>query len=144
MYASLSRFFLVPGSRSTFPDADPDPAKWYGSETLIKNDFFNRVFIFKSHFSWKTVYIRITFVKRICWHYFLVFLYNWRSLVKPPCYQVLFGPYAVPDEWGKQDAELIILVPRGRGKHKHIRGAVKKRNLHSTKGGGKCLFGLLP
>ena len=29
-------FFLVPGSRSTFPDADPDPdhAKWYGFETL--------------------------------------------------------------------------------------------------------------
>ena len=27
-------FFLVPRSRSTFSDADPDPAKWYGSETL--------------------------------------------------------------------------------------------------------------
>ena len=27
LYASLSRFFLVSGSRSTFPDADPDPTK---------------------------------------------------------------------------------------------------------------------
>ena len=29
-------FFLVLGSRSTFPDADPDPGQWYGSETLMK------------------------------------------------------------------------------------------------------------
>ena len=38
LYASLSRFFWVPGSRSTFPDADPDPdpAKLYGSETLAQ------------------------------------------------------------------------------------------------------------
>ena len=29
-------FVLVPGSRSTFPDADPypDPAKWYGSDRI--------------------------------------------------------------------------------------------------------------
>ena len=27
-------FFLVPGSKSAFPYTDPDPAKWYGSETL--------------------------------------------------------------------------------------------------------------
>ena len=29
-------FFWVPGSRSTFPDTDPDPGQWYGSgsETL--------------------------------------------------------------------------------------------------------------
>ena len=38
MYASLSRFFLVPGSRSTFPEVDPDPAKWYGSNLIrIRN-----------------------------------------------------------------------------------------------------------
>ena len=31
LYASLSRFFLVPGSISTFPEAeaDPDPKHWY-------------------------------------------------------------------------------------------------------------------
>ena len=29
-------FFWVPGSRSTFPDADPDPAKWYGSGQMIR------------------------------------------------------------------------------------------------------------
>ena len=34
LYASLSRFFLVPGSRSTFPEVDPDPAKWYGSDRI--------------------------------------------------------------------------------------------------------------
>ena len=41
LYASLSRFFLVPGSRSTFPDADPDPdpAKWYGSDRIRNTDF---------------------------------------------------------------------------------------------------------
>ena len=27
LYASLSLFFLVHGSRSTFPDADPDPGQ---------------------------------------------------------------------------------------------------------------------
>ena len=29
-------FCLLPGSGSTFPEVDPDPAKWYGSgyETL--------------------------------------------------------------------------------------------------------------
>ena len=26
--------FFVPGSRSTLPDADPDPAKWYGSDRI--------------------------------------------------------------------------------------------------------------
>ena len=26
-------FFLVPGSRSTFPEADPDPAQWYGFDS---------------------------------------------------------------------------------------------------------------
>ena len=32
-------FVLVPGSKSAFPDTDPDPdpAKWYGSETLLIN-----------------------------------------------------------------------------------------------------------
>ena len=28
------KFILVPGSRSTFPDADADPAKWYGSDRI--------------------------------------------------------------------------------------------------------------
>ena len=38
-YASLSRFFLLPGSGSTFPEVDPDPVRLYGSEseTLITN-----------------------------------------------------------------------------------------------------------
>ena len=27
-------FFLVPGSRSTFPDTDPDPGQWYGSDRI--------------------------------------------------------------------------------------------------------------
>ena len=29
-------FFLLPGSRSTFPDTDPDPdpTKWYGSDRI--------------------------------------------------------------------------------------------------------------
>ena len=45
-------FFLVPGSRSTFPEADPDSAQWYGSgsvsgsETLI---FFSNVLHKTSH-----------------------------------------------------------------------------------------------
>jgi len=33
-------FVLVPGSKSTFPDTDPDPdpAKWYGSDRIrIRN-----------------------------------------------------------------------------------------------------------
>ena len=33
LYASLLRFFLHPGSR-TFPEVDPDPTKWYGSEAI--------------------------------------------------------------------------------------------------------------
>ena len=35
-YESLSLFILLPGSGSTFPEVDPYPAKWYGSETLMK------------------------------------------------------------------------------------------------------------
>ena len=27
-------FVLVPGSKSAFPDTDPDPAKWYGSDRI--------------------------------------------------------------------------------------------------------------
>ena len=27
-------FYLVPGSRSTFPEVDPDPAQWYGSDRI--------------------------------------------------------------------------------------------------------------
>ena len=38
-------FMMVPGSRSTLPDADPDPdpAKWYGSDRIrIRNtDYIN-------------------------------------------------------------------------------------------------------
>ena len=31
-------FFLVPGSRSTFPETDPDPGEWYGSGRIrIRN-----------------------------------------------------------------------------------------------------------
>ena len=36
-------FFLVPGSRSTFPDTDPDPdpGQWYGSDRIrIRNTGF--------------------------------------------------------------------------------------------------------
>jgi len=31
-------FFLLPGSRLTFPEVDPDPAQWYGSNRIrIRN-----------------------------------------------------------------------------------------------------------
>ena len=31
-------FSLLPGSRATFPEVDPDPAKWYGSNRIrIRN-----------------------------------------------------------------------------------------------------------
>ena len=34
-------FFLVPGSRSTFLDTDPDPGQWYGSDRIrIRNTDF--------------------------------------------------------------------------------------------------------
>ena len=44
-------FFLVPGSRSTFPDTDldpdPDPAKWYGSNRIrIRNTGFKETFLY--------------------------------------------------------------------------------------------------
>ena len=47
-------FFLVPESRSTFPEADPDPdlGQWYGSEYL---DFAWHV-LFKDSVAMDTVY----------------------------------------------------------------------------------------
>ena len=39
----ITVFILVPGSRSTFPDADPDPAKWYRADRIrirIRNTVF--------------------------------------------------------------------------------------------------------
>ena len=35
LYVSLSWFFSLPGSGSTFPEVDPDPAKWYGSNRIL-------------------------------------------------------------------------------------------------------------
>ena len=40
-------FFLVPESRSTFPDADPDPAKWYGSDRIRIRNTEEKVCILK-------------------------------------------------------------------------------------------------
>ena len=41
-------FFLVPGSRSTFPEVDPDPAQRYGSDRIrIRNTSFMIFLIFK-------------------------------------------------------------------------------------------------
>ena len=42
-------FFLVPGSRSTFPDADPDPGQWYGSDR-IRNTDLNATINIKTEF----------------------------------------------------------------------------------------------
>ena len=56
MYVSLSLFFLLPGSGSTFPevDPDPDPAKWYKS---------NRIRIRKTAFySYSIQYARIIWI----------------------------------------------------------------------------------
>ena len=37
----FSRFFLLLGSGSTFPEVDPDPAKWYGFNRIrIRNTGF--------------------------------------------------------------------------------------------------------
>ena len=46
MQCEFIMIFFVPGSRSTLPDANPDPAKWYGSgsETLLFPPHIREIF----------------------------------------------------------------------------------------------------
>ena len=45
-----SRFFLLLGSGSAFPEVDLDPAKWYGSNRIRNTASMNRLFKAKSMF----------------------------------------------------------------------------------------------
>ena len=58
-------FVLVPGSKSTFPDTDPDPdpAKWYGSDRIrIRNTGFIRKFLSLNFFSNNDLFLLSSFV----------------------------------------------------------------------------------
>ena len=45
VYPNIS---LLPGSRSTFSEVDPDPAKWYGSNWIRNTAWTNCNFMFSS------------------------------------------------------------------------------------------------